>query len=132
MPTFKGEAMTTLSINCIECDVPTKNGNVYPREELERAISDLGDRELLVTLGYSGESVDLSKVVGVTKALSIRGNYLTADIEFIDTFLAKTAVGLLDAPEHFGVRPASICSPLTDGSIRGLEFMYFAVVQDPA
>lgn len=124
--------MKTLTLKCIECDVRTSSGRVYPRKELEHAIRDLEGRELPVTLGYSGETVDLSKVVGVTKSLSIRDNYLTADIKFVDTFLAKTAVGLLDAPEHFGVRPASICSPSTDGTIRGLEFLYFAVVQDPA
>lgn len=124
--------MTVMSVKCLECDVPTKNGNVYPREELQRAIDDLGGRELLVTLGYSGEAADLSSTVGVVKGVSIHENYLSADIEFIDTFLAKSAKDLLDASEHFGMRPASICSPPTDGTIRGIEFLYFAIVRDPA
>lgn len=124
--------MTTVSVKCLECDTPTKNGRVYPRAELEQAIRDLEGRELLVTLGYSGEAADLSTAVGVAKGVSIRENYLTADIKFLDTKMAQTAMKLLEDDTHFGVRPATIASPSSDDTMRGIEFLYFAIVQNPA
>lgn len=123
--------MTTVTVKCLECDVPTKNGNVYPREELQQAIDDLGGRELLVTLGYSGESIDLKNVIGATKSVSIIDNYLVSDIRFCDGPLGEHVRKMLNTDSNIGVRPASICSPPKGGTIRGIEFLYFAVVQNP-
>lgn len=77
-----------MEVKIAQADIPTLNGNMYPKDELEKAIGKSGT--LLVTLGTNPEDffegLKLEDVVGKVQELSISDNgTVTGEMTVLNT-----------------------------------------------
>jgi hypothetical protein len=75
----------------IKLDTPNKNGLIYPRAEVEKALAKLGNKELLGTVGYpidgafAPQGIDAQQVAFLGRDLRIEGDCVVGDIEILET-----------------------------------------------
>lgn len=85
-------------------DTPNKNGRIYPREKVEKALIDyqklIEEKKALGVMGYDGDQhyagVDLSKVSHIVKSAKLEGVNLMVEIETLTTPRGLTAMALLN------------------------------------
>ncbi len=116
---------------------PTRNGRVYPREVVEKALAarqpDIGARRMLVAVhDYGTGRLNLSdpnKIGGVVTRAAIEDDQLMVDVEMLDTGLGRLLS--LDPNifgDHFEVTPSGTGSVDENGVIRDdYQLLYFNV-----
>jgi hypothetical protein len=71
-----------IEVNCIEADVPTKNGRIYSKECLEKATVLFNDKikeaGVYIHSGYPGDN-DARGIVGIVNECKIVGNKMVID-----------------------------------------------------
>lgn len=83
------------------CDRPNANGRIYPKEEVEKAISEIKTPPLLGMFGPAeGLSISLTDVAYVVENIRFNEyNNLIADIRTLDTPKGKILEPILDLCE---------------------------------
>lgn len=115
---------------------PTRNGRVYPREVVEKALAarqpDIDARKMLVALHDDTGRLSLSdpnKIGGIVTRAAIEDDQLMVDVEML-----ATGLGLLLSldpnivGDHFEVTPSGTGSVDKDGVVRDdYQLLYFNV-----
>jgi hypothetical protein len=80
-------------------DLPNKNGRIYTREALEKAIAEWEGKEMLGTIGMppNDRPVDINMVSHIITNLHIDGDKVTGTIKVLDTPLGIELQKLIDS-----------------------------------
>lgn len=113
----------------MQTDVPNANGRVYPKETIQKAISECSGKNLMIYCGVPNDRLnpDLKDAIGTAK-LRIEGDDVIADITQLDT-----PIGLVmeDVWTSSGVRTGGR-GTITDGYVTDFQFDYLILTDDPA
>jgi hypothetical protein len=126
---------TLYQVEILQCDVPNKNGRVYPKEEIEKALVKVreGQQTIWGTVGMpDGGAIPLNDVAFITGNMQLNDkNYLVGDIRVLQTPKGQMLEELLKNPKA-GFRTAGIGNVGPDGVVTDFVFTSIALVDDPA
>jgi hypothetical protein len=121
-----------MKIEIIKADIPTKNGNIYSLNELEKAV--LENTANFGTLGYSDSfELELESVAFKFENLRIEENTLVADATILNTPKGNSLQALYDEKAAIAYRPAFTANVVEDGNAKiciDLHLLYVAAIME--
>jgi len=96
--------MKDLTVGFLRCDVPNRNGNVYPKEVMEAVVDRLNNRGDVVygTVGqpeYRGLDIPIDRISHRCENFSIIDGVVTADVFILNTPQGEVLRSIVDCEE---------------------------------
>jgi hypothetical protein len=114
----------------LEIDAPNKNGRIYPREVIERAVKtflDMTKQELMPIFKQADVHHTTEDIVGFATNVHIEDGYLTGEVGFIEGKVEHIPNG-----EIICIRPNGV-GTIKDGIVQDdYRINGFAIVRKPA
>ena len=104
----------------LRADTPTANGNIYPKQLLERIVRDsqplIVNKRMFGVVGMPPEDhVNLEDVSHIVTKLEMVGNDMVGEVEIVEgTYAGNIILDLLNGGGEFVLRPSGIASKLKD------------------
>ncbi len=127
------------NVRLMECDTVNRNGRIYPKEVVEKALEEYHHRNSSeVMFGHMGESrynengIMLVNVSHSIENIHMDGNFVTGDIRVLDTPKGKDAQRWLQSGQSLSCIPYGTGSMNEDGEIQEFHINGFNVNFDGA
>lgn len=132
-----------MKIPTLTLDVPNKNGRIYPKAVLEKALEKYIEekvahgRAMVVNRPPQSNTVDLQSVIGIVKGATIENNQVVVDIEFLPGLEGALEAKAGIASNKLQLRTSGVGSTETDenGNVviqPDYEITTLFVTHDPA